>query len=189
MDMTRSKETESQHLMDELISKIEHAFADVEYPGDDNLTNSRYGVEPAALVDEFRGKRDRDQLDVTFLNLAPDGFGTALSFFSDDALRFYLPVYLIADIRGELDFPDPVPRLCWSLTPKRASQKIAKQWGGGTVGDRDRATFAKLNAAQVSAVLAYLWWRLEAAGGHDEVIEQAIENYWLERDSNSADSA
>ncbi len=88
--------------MNALIQKIEQAFANVEYSGDDNLTDSTYGEEPAALIEDFRGKTDWRALDPAFLNQAPDGWGTALSFFSADALRFYLPAYLIADIRGLL---------------------------------------------------------------------------------------
>ncbi len=173
--------------MKKLIAKIERAFADVEYPGDDDLTDSTYGEEPAALVKDFRGKTDRQQLDAAFLNQAPDGWGTALSFFSGNALRFYLPVYLIADVRGELDSTDPVSRLCSSLTPLGASQRIAKMWGGGTMGERARANFDKFDAAQVSAIVAYLRWKLDATGGHDPTIEQALEYYWLERHAASQD--
>lgn len=173
--------------MKELIDQIEQAFADVEYPGDDDLTDSTYGEEPAALIVEFRGKTDWHDIDVAFLNQAPDGWSSALAFFSARALRFYLPAYLIADLRGELGDPDPVSRLCSSVTPLGASQKIAKMWGGGTMGERARADFALFNATQVSAVVAYLWWRLEAAGGHDPTIEQALENYWLERQAGAQD--
>lgn len=168
--------------MKELIDLIERAFADVEYPGDDDLTDSTYGEEPAALVKDFSGKTDRRKLDAAFLNQAPDGWGTALSFFSGRALHFYLPIYLIADIRGELEGPDPVSRLCSSLTPLGGTQKIAQIWGGGTMGERARANFAKFSNAQVSAVVAYLRWKLGTKDGHDITIEQALENYWLKRD-------
>ncbi len=156
--------------MKELIDKIEEAFADVKYPGDDDLTDSIYGDEPAALINNFRGKTNSKQLNSTFLDQAPDGWGTALAFFSANALRFYLPAYLIADIRGELINTDPVYRLNSSSTRSGANNK-----------------FAKLDAAQVSAVVAYLWWKLEATGGRDPNIEQALENYWLERDADSQD--
>ena len=171
--------------MKELIEKIEQAFADVKYPGDDDLTSSTYGEEPAALVEDFTGRTIWQNIDVAFLNQAPDGWGTALSFFSARAFRFYLPAYLIADIRGELDSYDPVSRLCTWVTPSEAKQRIAEIWGGGTMGERATAEFAELNAAQVSAIVEYLWWKLEAAGGHAPTIEQALENYWLERDAET----
>ena len=171
--------------MDELIEKIERAFADVKYPGDDDLTDSTVGEEPAALKEEFRGKTDRSKLDANFLNYAPDGWGSALSFFSGNALRFYLPIYLVADIRGELWGSDPSVRLCASLTPGGEQVKISKMWGGGTMGERARETYAQFNAEQVSAVVAYLWWKLDAEDGNNFTIEQALENYWLEREAES----
>lgn len=176
--MINSDQTNAQ-----LIEQIEHAFAEVVYPGDDDLTRSSYGEEPFALVNDFRGKTDWQQLDKAFLNQAPDGWGTALSFFSDNALRFYLPAYMIADIRGDLDnCSDPAVRLCSSLTPAGENRKIAKMWGGGTMGERARACFENFSVAQVSAVVAYLNWKLNDEYGNDMLIEQALENYWLERD-------
>lgn len=169
--------------MNSLIEQIEQAFADVAYPGDDDLTDSTYGAEPPALIAEFTGKTDRQKLDAAFLNQAPDGWGTALCFFSDNALRFYLPVYLVADIRGELENPDPVSILCASLTPAGAERRIAKQWGGGTMGERARANFEKCSPVQVAAIVAYLQWKLQAANGYDPLIEQALDAYWLERNS------
>ena len=56
-------------------SQIEQAFADVEYPGDDDLTDSLYGDEPEALAREFGGKTDWQLLDAEFLDQAPDGWG------------------------------------------------------------------------------------------------------------------
>ena len=167
--------------MDDLISRIEQAFADVSYPGDDDLTDSTYGEEPAALVIEFRGKTNWRELDPEFLDQAPDGWASALSFFSANALRFYLPAYMIADVLGRLQSSDPAFRLCASLTPLGGRQKIAKFWGGGTMGLRAREEFACYDSRKVLVIVAYLWWKLETIGGHDEMIEQALENYWLER--------
>ncbi len=165
-----------------LIDEIELAFADTIYPGDNDLTGSSYGDEPIALVNDFRGKTDWKQLDHGFLNQAPEGWGTALSFFSDNALRFYLPAYMIADIRGALDgCNDPAVRLCSSLTPAGEKQKVATMWGGGTMGERARACFAEFSAMQVSAVVAYLQWKLDEQEGSDMLIEQALQNYWLKR--------
>ncbi|MBD1913348.1 MULTISPECIES: DUF6714 family protein [unclassified Leptolyngbya] len=172
-------------MCDALITKIKQAFANVNYPGDENLTHSTYGDEPAALVTEFCGKTDWQKLDAKFLDQAPDGWGSALSFFSNDALRFYLPAYMIADIRGQLMCSDPSIRLCLSLTPMVEKKKIAKIWGGGTMGERAREEFDRYDAQQVSAIVEYLWWKLESGDDYDLVIEQAMENYWLNREMGS----
>jgi len=173
--------------MNALIEQIQQAFAGAEYPGDDNLTDSAYGEEPAALIEEFTGRTNWQEFDPAFLNQAPDGWGTALSFFSGDALRFYLPAYLIADIRGELDASDPATRLCSSLTPLGEKQKIARAWGGGTMGERARADFAKFSDAQIKAIVAYLRWKLETRSGNRLNIEQAMDNYWLKRLGDTTD--
>ncbi len=168
--------------MQKLIAAIESAFAEGEFPGEDQLTDSTYGDEPAALIDEFRDQRDWRALTTEFLNNAPDGFGSALSFFSAGALRFYLPAYLIADLEDRLiSGNDPAFRLCNNVTPGGEKVKLAKLWGGGTMGERDRACFDAFSAQQVAAIVAYLWWKLEQSGGHDEVIEQAMMHYWLPR--------
>jgi hypothetical protein len=164
-----------------LISNIEQAFDDVRYPGDEDLTESTYGEELASLVEEFSGKDDWRLLDTEFLDQAPDGWASALSFFSKNALRFYLPAYLIADIRGHLNSQDPAYRLCLSVTPLGGKQKIAKIYGGSTMGERARAEFDSYDKQKVSVIVDYLWWKLDMLGGHDETIEQALENYWLQR--------
>lgn len=164
-----------------LIAQIEQAFADVVYPGDAALTDSTYGEEPAALQRDFQGKDDWRGLTADFLDQAPEAWGSALSFFSDRALVFYLPAYLMADVRGELARVTPEFRLCWAVTPQAETHKLAKCWGGGTIGARSRQGFALFSAAQVDAIVAYLWWKLVASGGDDLIITQALENYWLER--------
>lgn len=89
--------------IDSLALRISNAFHAVRYPGDGNLAGSSYGEEPAALEREFRGRTDWRELEARFLDQAPDGWGSALSFFSARAFRFYLPAYLLADLHGELE--------------------------------------------------------------------------------------
>lgn len=170
-------------MCNDLIARIKHAFAHVTYPGDESLTDSTYGDEPAALIKEFCGKTNWQKLDAKFLDQAPDCWGSALSFFSSAALRFYLPAYMIADIRGELLISDPSIRLCSSLASTVENKKIAKVWGGGTMGERAREEFAHYDAQQVSAIVNYLWWKLESSDDYNPMIEQAMENYWLDRDA------
>lgn len=167
--------------MNTLVYRIQSAFADVPYPGDDNLTDS-FGDEADALRVDFRGRIDWTLLDTEFLNQAPEGWGTALSFFSAAALHFYLPAYLIADIEGRLDIGDATSRLCSFLVSPMNTKRLAKVYGGGTLGEHARNEFERFNAVQVSSIVAYLLWKLDR-DGDNPTIEQALENYWLVREA------
>jgi hypothetical protein len=107
-----------------LKAQIREAFADVDYPGDWCLRGSDEGIEPYSLEEEFRGKRDKEALDAEFLDKAPDGLGSALCFFSDEALRFYLPAYLIADIDGKLERVDPIFFLLHGLDESTSKERV-----------------------------------------------------------------
>lgn len=161
-----------------LITKIETAFADEKYPGDDYLVESSYGDEATSLIDSFRGKTDWRRLPATFLDTAVDG--SALAFFSGAALRFYLAAYLRADVRGELSRASPEVRLTWSLTQQSEGQRLAEAWGGGTMLERAKRCFEQFNSQQAAAVTEYLEWKLAQLGG-DPCIEDALANYWRPR--------
>jgi hypothetical protein len=165
-----------------LIQQIEIAFTDVEYPGDRDITDSTYGEEPEALKREFIGKKDWRSLEPKFLDQAPEGWRTALSFFSDRAFHFYLPAYLIADLQGELREVCPEFHLCYGITPTHEHQKIAEIWGGGTVGTRARHRFDQFNTEQATTIIAYLQCQLSKY--EDQEIIQALDNYWLTRVKN-----
>jgi hypothetical protein len=64
------------------------------------------------------------------------------------------------------------------------SKKIARFYGGGTLGEHARAEFDRFTPEQVSAIVAYLWWKLDAEG-YNPTVEQALEHYWLEREARS----
>lgn len=163
------------------MERVAAAFSAVPHPGDDALTDSTYGEEPAALVEEFRGRTDWRDLDAAFLDQAPDGWASALSFFSDAALRFYLPAYLLADLRDELRNVSAELRLCAFLTPQSEGERIAKVWGGGTMGERARRCFDALDDAQAAVVVDYLLWKLDRLGFEDPTITQALDHYWRPR--------
>lgn len=160
---------------EQLLQKIEKAFCDVNYPGDENLVSSSYGEEPELVKQHFRGQKDWRKMSAEELDL--DG---ALSFFSDETLRFFLPAFLIADINEELSFNDPSIRLCWALSSQAEGQKIAKAWGGETIGQRARKCFVAFSKEQVHAIVAYLNYKL-SKDEYNPIIQQALENYWLER--------
>ncbi|HKJ16954.1 MAG TPA: DUF6714 family protein [Xanthomonadales bacterium] len=171
--------------MNPLIEKIRKAFADVAIPDEEALTNS-FGDEADALVRDFRDKTSWEELSPGFLNQAPEGWGSALSFFSAQALQAFLPAYMIADIEGTLEIGDPTPRLCSFVTPMMQDKKIAKFYGGGTLGEHARREFSIFSDEQVTAIVAYLWWKLED-GIYNPIVEQALENYWLERADQSSE--
>jgi hypothetical protein len=173
-----STQTFSGH-PEELIARITHAFQGLTYPGDAEISDSS-GDEAEAVIQVFQGQDDWRKLSGGFLDEAPKGWGSALSFFSPSALRFYLPAYLVADLRGELERVDPADRLCAFLTPQSEGQRLAQAWGGGTMGERERATFDALDRKQCEAVVAYLWWKLDQEEGQ-LTVEQAMEHYWLPR--------
>ena len=58
----------------------------------------------------------------------------------------------------------------------------------GTMGELARREFAEFDCAQVSAIVSYLWWRLEQDEYSPE-IEQALENYWTDREAECRDAS
>jgi hypothetical protein len=89
---------------EEVIDQIREAFVATLYPGDGFLQGTFEGCEPYEEVGAFIGKTDWRALDSTMLDAHYD----ALSFFSEGGFRFFLPAYLIADLREELLTADPL---------------------------------------------------------------------------------
>ena len=170
--------------LDSVKAKIREAFAGGVYPGDWCIVTSREGSEPALLEQEFRGKSDWRALDAGFIDRAPDGFGTALSFFSDEAFRFYLPAYLLADLDGRLQQADPVFALTHGLDKGSREQKInPRRYGERTWLDHARHKFAMFSVEEAAAIASYLRYKLASADIEYERarIHEALEGYWQRR--------
>jgi hypothetical protein len=169
---------------DDLKARIAAAFANVEYPGDWCLVNSREGEEPMLLAREFAGRDDWRALDAPFIDGAPDGYSSALSFFSDEALRFYLPAYLCADLDGGLRRIDLVFHLTHGLDDASRNGLInRRRYGARTWFDEARHRFATLDREQAAAVVAYLERKRDADDDDfdRDRIDQALAAYWHER--------
>lgn len=163
-------------------AEILGAFAHVEYPGDWCLRGSNEGDEPYLLEQEFKGKTDWRTLDPSFIDQAPGGFGSALSFFSVEAFHFYLPAYLIASIDDVLEQADPVFQLCHGLTNESKSKRInPRRYGERTWFEESRHKFSVFSWQEASAIVAYLQLRREMDEFDQVAIDQALKNYWLER--------
>jgi hypothetical protein len=166
-------------------AQIEKAFSRGSYPGDWCLINGREGTEPGLLEEEFKGKTDWRSLDPSFIDQAPDGFGTALSFFSDEAFRFYLPAYLLADLDGKLKQADVVFALTHGLDKKSRGERInPRRYGERTWFEHARHKFAMFNAQEAGAIVGYLRYKcaMDSVTGYEKrLIIEALENYWAGR--------
>jgi len=170
------------HDKDAIIAQIASAFAAVEYPGDWCLRGSNEGDEPFLLEKEFKGKTDWRTLDPAFLDRAPDGYASALSFFSDEAYHFYLPAYLIADIRGQLESSNPVFHLTHGLDESSRHERInPRRYGERTWFEHARHKFAMFCRAEAAAIVAYLTWKRDEDECERQRIDEALKNYWYDR--------
>lgn len=167
---------------DELIQLIKEAFRGNRYPGDNCLRNSDQGDEPYLLEEEFKGKTNWEYLNSEFLDQAPDDFSTALSFFSDEAFHFYIPAYLIADIKEELESTDVAWYLCHDFEEDYRDKKIH---GNQTWSDYGQKRFSTFSETEVKAVIAYLEFKKENYDEWDnserKTVTQALDFYWKKR--------
>jgi hypothetical protein len=170
--------------LSEVKQQIRSAFSTGVYPGDSNLRNSDESDEPFLLEAEFRGKQDWTKLESAFLDQAPDGFASALSFFSPAAFRFYLPGYLLADLDGELLSADLVFHLTHGLTNGTKDRPINPlRYGEYTWFEYVSDRFRDFSQAEVVAITTYLELKRDTAVTDFErgMIVEALEHYWLER--------
>ena len=169
----------------DLSEEIRTAFAQVPYPGDWCLRRSSEGDEPFLLEREFTGRDNWQTLDPGFLDLAPDGFSTALSFFSDEAFRFYLPAYLIADLAHQLKRTDVVFYLTHGVTDETRHKRVnPRRYGERTWFDEATHRFSVFDKRQAAAIARYLSVRRgmdDMADFEKDQIDQALRNYLLSR--------
>lgn len=167
-----------------IVAQIAKAFAAVEYPGDWCLRGSNECDEPYLVEQEFKGKTDWRTLEPMFIDQAPAGFASALSFFSDEAFHFYLPAYLIADLRGQLDRTELFRHLTHGLDESSRQKRInPRRYGERTWFEHAHHKFAIFNKEEVAAIVAYLnWKRGEVEFKFErESIDEALRNYWNDR--------
>lgn len=156
---------------DSLIAEIYAAFPSKRDPGIGSLSDGGLREEPMATEREFADKTDWTQLDYDWLDQAPDGWGTARSFFSPAAACFYLPAYLMADIHFKMQSHEgPVFNLTLGFGPSDQKWRV-----------RTEAQWAGLSCEQVQAVVHYLEWAAQWNEFDREQIEPALAEYWYPR--------
>ena len=170
----------------QLEDEIRLAFDDVPSLPSWCLVNSREGEEPLLLEAAFREVPDWRSLDSSVLDGAPDGYGTALCFFSDEAFLYYLPAYLLADLGGELEQVDVVFHLVHGLDTQTGDQSVnPRRYGSRTWTDHAVHKFSMLGAGQVRAIVLYLEAKLASCESEMDrrSISEALDNYWRPRAS------
>jgi hypothetical protein len=145
------------------------------------MVNSVRGDEPLQVAADFADKDDWTRLLPEWLDAAPDGLASALSFLADEAIRFYIPAYLTADLMGALHQADPAFALVHGFDDMSRDRRIwprhEKTWT-----DLARARWDGLTRQQAVAVVHYLEWRVERDGMHvaNNIVE-ALRAYWYAR--------
>ena len=180
---------------DAVRARIERAFVHAPYPGDAYLTGSHDGSEPEAEVGPFRGRRDWRSLTAAFL----DARAAALSFFSEGALRFFLPAFLLADLDGTLERADPVFALTHGFVDRaielpvdgravrrdigRTALVNPIRYGAIRAEDAARMRLAVFCREEAQAIVRYLGLLRVARGDavDGEAIGAALERFWFAR--------
>jgi Family of unknown function (DUF6714) len=168
--------------VERLKAEISDAFSSVERPAGWALRGSSEGDEPFLVEKEFQDKADWRTVDPKFLDQAPNGLASALSFLSDEAFRYYLPAYLLADLDGRLQRVDPVFYLCHGLTDAGRQAAVNPQrYGARTWLDAQQHRFSVFTKAQARAIRSYLRYKAEVDVLSRTEIEEALKNYWSAR--------
>lgn len=145
----------------ELISKIRETFKDV-------LLEDGIGLSEANAIDDYKDKdfideckRYDERLNWEVISVSElNKYNCSLSFFDAKGMRFHLPAFMTAEIRGEY------------------------RWGMAFVlthlSDYSKSQFELLTAKQKEAVKLFLEYLLVNPDYEfeKENIQSAIENYW-----------
>jgi hypothetical protein len=166
---------------DAIVEELKAAFPSTREGQFVPMVNSVQGDEPLQVEADFTDKDDWTKLLPEWLDATPDGLASALSFLGDEAIRFYIPAYLAADLMGALHRVDPTFTLVHGFDAMSRGQRVWPQkeetWTGFA-----RARWDGLTQDQATAIVHYLEWRIERDGldiEHSAV--EALAAYWYAR--------
>lgn len=145
------------------------------------MANSIQGEEPLLTAEAFADKDDWTQLDSKWLDEAPEGWATALNFLSDEAICFYIPAFIAADLRCELQRAEPVFALTHGFTNFSRDQRIWPR-SPETWTDYAKERWSHLSSDQVRAIVHYLEWRIDKDGPEIAYSEsESLSTFWFAR--------
>ena len=178
-----------------VIKKIQTAFQDLQFPGENFLQGSFEGEEPFEEVSLFQMHKNWTTVEPSLL----DAHASALSFFSEAGFRFFLPAYLIADLNEELHTADPVFHLThgffdftvqipvggrvFNVKNGKSSLINPRRYGAATTNDYARYRMSIFTREEADAIVAYLEYKRDSnPNGFDQLrIDAALEMFWRER--------
>lgn len=180
---------------DRLIAAIDATFISL-FPGDPWLQGTFEGCEPFDEVGAFAGTTDWRTLEASFL----DGHYCAPPFFSEAGFRFFLPAYLVADLRSDLMTADPVFWLTHGFsvlavdTNGSDGASISHRSGGSTLlgprrygaitwEDASRHRLSVFCREEAAVIVRYLEHRRDrdTLGLDTTRIDAALERFWTPR--------
>jgi len=185
--------------IDKIIGVINSAFGENEYPGDDCLVGSKDGCEPMDEILPFIGRTDWKAVEPHVL----DSHSGALNFFSEAGLRFFIPSYLVADLKEQLNSADPVFILTHGFSNLAVTHKIGDQeyfretgkdafinprrYGALTFGDYACYRLSVFTCEEAGAIAKYLEHKRDKdMDGFDrDQIETALDSFWYERSKSA----
>jgi hypothetical protein len=149
----------------ELVQQIENAFADIPYPGDNNLIKKPEHWESWKIPKVLKGKHWKDVSSEEIFELRFN-----LSHFTLEAFQFYLPAYLIASLNvtsgGEI-----IENIIFSLDPQGDEENVSSEF---------LARVGALSSKQKAAIKGFIKYYAETETHQipdDKRIEQFWENY------------
>ncbi len=105
-----------------LTTQIHEAWSKLDPPF--RIVSSDKGKEPELLDCEFYQRPRIVEVTSDFLDPSPDGHGSALSFFADEAFRSCIAAYMIADLTDSLEQADAVFALTHGLDDSSYAERI-----------------------------------------------------------------
>jgi hypothetical protein len=181
--------------VDQLVAIIEQAFGGNEYPGDAWLQGSREGDEPLEECGAFVGQTDWRALAPGFL----DQHYVVLSFFSEAGFRFFMPAFLIADLRNQLHTADPVFHLVGGFSDFSVVHRIGgrefvvrsgssqfinpRRYGASRFIDYARQRLSVFCREEAAAIVSYLEHTMTVPSRDTDrrSIEAGLNEYWRDR--------
>jgi hypothetical protein len=111
--------------LEKVKSLIKEAFSDVAYPGDDHIAGcGRINCDDCDVIAaHFKGTTWQEHNSQTLI-----GCGSAPSFLYTEALHYYLPAFLLAELDDDTAelLPNLYDNIAWNYSPKQEERLQSK---------------------------------------------------------------